>query len=47
MVEAGPSLEPTSDIYTVLIIVATAFVILGTVVIAVRSGMLFGSWLPF
>jgi len=47
MAEAGPPSSPANDIYTVLIVVATAFVVLGTVIIAVRSSMLFGSWLPF
>jgi hypothetical protein len=30
----------------VLIIVATVFVVLGTVFVAVRSNTLFGTWLP-
>jgi len=47
MAESGPPSSPTNDIYSVLLIVATAFVILGTVVIAVRSNVLFDSWLPF
>ncbi len=47
MAEMGPPSSPTNDVYTVLIIVATAFVILGTVIIAVRSNVLLDSWLPF
>lgn len=46
MVETGPSPKPTHDVYTVLVIVATAFVALGTVIIAVRANVLFGDWLP-
>jgi hypothetical protein len=46
MVEMGPSPKPTHDVYTVMVIVATAFVALGTIIIAVRADALFGSWLP-
>lgn len=35
-----------NSIYTVLLIVATLFMLLGTVFIAWRSVELFGAWLP-
>ena len=47
MVEGGPRpTSPASDVYTLLLVVATVFVVAGTVLIAVRSQALFGSWLP-
>jgi len=42
-----PAARPENDIYTVLLIVATAFVVLGLLLVAVRSAALFGTWLPF
>lgn len=42
-----PSEKPGSDVYTVLVIVASAFVIGCTVVIAMKSRELFGTWNPF
>ena len=48
MSEGGP--PPTkaeSDVYTVLIAVATVFVLVATVYTSIRSGELFGTWLPF
>ncbi len=48
MSEGGPSgARPESDIFTVLIIVATVFVAAATVYTSVRANELFGSWLPF
>jgi hypothetical protein len=47
MAESGPPSSPANDVYSLLIIVAAAFMMLGTVVLAVRSGALFDSWLPF
>lgn len=38
--------SPPNSIYTVLVIVATLFVILGTVFLAYQSQQLFGSWIP-
>jgi hypothetical protein len=46
MSEGGPS-APESDIYTVLLGIAAFFVLLGTVIVSVRSQQLFGNWLPF
>ena len=46
MVETGPPSKPDNDVYSVLLVVATVFVVLGTVFLAVRSNELFGSWLP-
>ena len=48
MSEVGPSTRrPESDIYTVLLIVATLFLAVGTIILAARSQQLFGSWVPF
>ena len=44
---SGSDLRPESDIYTLLAIVATVFLAVGTVALCVRSQVLFGSWLPF
>ncbi len=38
--------SPPSDIYTILLIVATLFAAVGTVWLAVMSNELFGNWLP-
>lgn len=48
MSEAGaaPS-KPQSDIYTILLAIATAFVLIATIIISIRSQQFFGSWLPF
>lgn len=43
----GPSTTPDSDIYTVLVIVATIITLSGAVFLLVRSQALFGSWNPF
>jgi len=43
----GPDLGGvTSDIYTILTVIATVFLILGTVLLAVKSQQLFDTWLP-
>ena len=43
-----PSLiRPESDLYTVLVIIATAVVLAGTIFLFVRSQQLFGTWNPF
>ncbi len=43
-----PSLStPDSDVYTVLLIIATIITVAGTVFLFVRSQDLFGSWNPF
>ena len=48
MSEGGPgSPQPESDIYTVLIAVATVFVVSATIFTAVQANELYGSWLPF
>ncbi len=39
--------SPPITVYTVLLIVATLFMIIGTVVLAWKSSELFGTWLPF
>ncbi len=39
--------SPPITIYTVLLIIATLFMILGTVILAWKSNMLFGDWMPF
>ena len=47
---ADPSqsdLRPESDIYTMLLIVATIFLVIGTVFVSVRAQDLFGNWMPF
>jgi hypothetical protein len=38
--------KPASDVYTVLVIIATAFVLMGTAFLIYRSLDLFGTWLP-
>lgn len=37
----------SSDIYTVLLILATLLLVGSTIYLMVRSNALFGSWLPF
>jgi hypothetical protein len=43
----GPSTRPDSDVYSVLLIIATLFVAAATVFLFVRSTQLFGSANPF
>lgn len=38
--------RPQSDIYTVLLAVATGFVVVGTIYVAVQMGSAFGSLFP-
>ncbi len=48
MPNGGPSeVKPESDIYTVMVIVATVFLAAATLFVAVRSQTLLGSWIPF
>jgi len=48
MSEGGPAgTAPESDIFTVLIIIATVFVAVATIYTCVRANELYGSWLPF
>ena len=42
-----PSGSPESDVYTVLVILATVLVAGATVFLGMRSQALFGSWNPF
>ena len=41
-----PDSTPSSDIYTVLLILATVLVAGATVFLAIRANELFGSWSP-
>ncbi len=43
----GPGSTPQSDTYTVLLAIATLFVLIATVFVSVRNQQLFGTWLPF
>ena len=48
MAEPGASnIQPESDIYTVLVIVASVFLLAGTVFVSARAQTLFDNWLPF
>jgi hypothetical protein len=47
MSEGPLGAQPEHDVYTVLVILATAVVAAATVFLAVRSQQLFGSWNPF
>ncbi|MCH7995176.1 MAG: hypothetical protein IIB57_12140 [Planctomycetes bacterium] len=47
MSEGPAGMAPDSDVYTVLLIVATIVVGTATVFLCVRSQELFGSWNPF
>jgi len=47
MGERPADVKPRSNVYTVLLIVATVLVVGATVYLAVRSQQLFGSWNPF
>ena len=48
MAEPGASeIQPESDIYTVLVIVASVFLLAGTLFVGVRAQSLFDNWLPF
>ena len=47
MSEGPPVSQPESDIFTVLLAVATIFVVVATIYLSVRASQLYGSWLPF
>jgi len=48
MADPNPSdVRPESDIYTILVIVATIFLVIGTLFVSVRAQELFGNWIPF
>ncbi len=47
MVEGGSAPQkPPSDVYTILLAIACAFVLLATVFVSIRSQQFFGTWLP-
>ena len=39
--------QPESDVYTVLVIVATVFLAAGTIFVAYGSQLRYDTWLPF
>jgi len=43
----GQGTKPDNDVYTVLVIVATVFLAIGTVVVSTRANDVFGNWMPF
>ena len=47
MSERSAGGKPESNVYTVLLLIATLLVAGATVFLAVRSQQLFGSWNPF
>ena len=47
MSEGPPPSQSSSDVFTVLLVVATVFVVVATIYTLVRANALFGSWLPF
>ena len=47
MSEGPSSTNPESDVFTVLLAVATVSGAVATVYLAVRASQLYGSWLPF
>ena len=47
MSEGPSSSRPESDIFTVLLAIATVFVVVATIYLSVRADQLYGSWLPF
>ena len=47
MREGGPSpTSPQSDVYTILVIIATLFLAVATVFVSVQAQHLYGQWLP-
>ena len=43
----GPKVTPQNDLYTVLLIIAAALLLIGSVYLAVRASQLFGAvWPP-
>ncbi len=48
MADTGPSdLRPSSNVYTVLVIVATIFLLTATIFTSMRAQALYGNWIPF
>jgi len=47
MADRPSSSKPQNDIYTVMVIIASAVVLAGTIFLLVRSQQLFGNWNPF
>jgi hypothetical protein len=48
MADQGSSdLRPESDIYSVLLIVASIFLATGTIFVTLRANALFDNWMPF
>lgn len=48
MADSGPSdMRPESNVYTVLVIIASIFLLMATVFTSVRADALFGNWMPF
>ena len=43
----GPVSTPESDIYTIMLIVATIVIATGTIYLGARMQFLFGTWNPF
>jgi hypothetical protein len=47
MSEGGPApTSPQSDVYTVLLIIATFFLAVATVFVSIQAQQSFGRWLP-
>ena len=47
MSEGPAGVGPESDVYTVLLIIATLVVAAATIFLALKSQQLFGTWNPF
>ncbi|GJM25585.1 MAG: hypothetical protein DHS20C16_20000 [Phycisphaerae bacterium] len=48
MADTGQSdLRPNSNVYTVLVIVATIFLLAATVFMSMKAQELYGNWIPF
>jgi len=47
MADRTAGVKPDHNVYTVLLIVAAAYVIAATLYLAVRNQQMFGSWNPF
>lgn len=43
----GPGVRPEPDVYSVLLILATAMALGATVFLAIKSQQWFDSWIPF
>ena len=47
MSEGGPTpTSPQSDVYTMLLIIATVFLVVATVFVSFRAQQFLGNWLP-